>query len=191
MTNLLEQIALRVRKRELWARSAVLVLVCGSLLALSSLALALSVYATEYVDARIDVDALTRAQHLATQVNARGRRAEITNLKDRVKGILSTQGSGTRTEELSFVSEKQSPGVSIRGVQIAHTVNQPSRITLALSVKQRTQLLTFIDLLREDAHVTRVEYPTSALVKSADISTTISFSYTQIQATTTSEVITP
>lgn len=187
MTNLLAQIALRVRKRELWARSAVLVLVCGSLLALSSLALALSVYATEYVDARIDADALTRAQHLATQANAQGRRAEITNLRDRVKKILSTQGEGTRTEELAFIGSEQSPGISVRGIQIAHTGTQPSRITLALSAKQRTQLLTFIDLLRGDAHVTRIEYPTSALVKSSDISTTISFSYTHMQASTTNE----
>lgn len=186
MTNLLEQTDITVRRRELWARSLVLILVCASALALASLALAVSVYATVYVDAQADQSALSRIQTAATQGNARTRRAEIANLHTRVQEILAASKAGTRTEELSFIGGVQSPGISIRGIQIDRVGDKPSRITLALSAKERTQLLTFIDLLRGNTQVARVEYPTSALVKSSDISTTISFSYTQASTQATS-----
>jgi len=183
MTNLLEQTDITVCKRELWARSLVLILTCVSALSLGALALATSVYATVYVDAQTDADALSRIQTTATQSSTRQRRAEIANLRARVQEILATDEAQTRTKELTFIGEERSPGITIRGIQVERVTGKPSRITLALSARERTQLLTFIDLLRGNVQVARVEYPTSALVKSSDISTTISFSFTAASTT--------
>src|SRR3989344_4716722 len=191
MTNLLEQGEGRARHRELWARSVVVVLILCSLLACTALALALSVYATVYVDAQADTNALTRIQTGATQGKMRERRTEIANLRERVKTILATAQEGTRTAELAFIAGEVSPGISVRGIQIERASGQPSRITLALSAKERSQFLTFIDLLRVRTQVTRVEYPTSALVKSTDIATSISFLYTQATSTETAVQKTP
>ena len=152
--------------------------VCCSALALSALALALSVYATVYVDERADRDTLERLQSTVTQGDTREWRVDITNLRARVQGILTTTKAGTRTKELAFISGIVSPGMSVRGIQVERVAEQPSRITLALSAKERAQLLTFIDLLRANTQVAKVEYPTSALIKSTDITTNISFSYT-------------
>lgn len=177
MTNLLEQEQLNLRRRELYLRSIVMGLVCVSALALSALALALSVYATTYVDAEADKGALLRAKQSSSQTISRTQRTQISSLRARLATILATGHESKRTNELEFIGSVISPGITVRGIQIEHIPAKPTKITLAIGARERSYLLTFLELLQGNAQITRVEYPTSALVKKTDIVTSVTFNF--------------
>ena len=178
MPNLLPLRQKKELKREYHLRFAAVLLTLFIISCVASITLLLPAYISVSSKKKIIEKEIAEVRQSIELQKGETILALLEEVKSTVKILLPQSVKATTTAELfSSISAERPAGLTIHGFSYQHTKEKDTaNLTLVGKAQTREDLITFVKELRTDARFSLVDLPISDLVKSKNLSFTITIS---------------